>query len=366
MGKLIKYNSLIEQIGALVKSNQKRLVHTINTTITITYWQIGKYIVEFEQDGKERAEYGTSLLKNLSKDLTEQLGKGYSYRNLRLFRQFYVTFPMMQSLISQSENSDVEIWQSPIAKSYNDFWNTLSTKSKLAVEKALLRCSWTHFVRLLSIKNDEERYFYLLEAVENNWSVRELNRQIDKAVFERTVLSKGKIALPNHQNNELQPTDVLKDPYILDFLGLEENKEYSESELETAIINNLEKFLLELGKGFSFVARQYRISAGSDHFYIDLVFYNRLLQSHVLIDLKIGKLKHQDIGQMQMYVNYFDREIKMDRENPTIGIILCKEKNDFVVEYSLSEDNSQIYSKEYLLYLPNKEELKQLLNSVAF
>ncbi len=339
MSKVVKYSNLIEQIRSLVKNSQNKLAQSINTTITLTYWQIGKYIVEFEQNGNERAEYGSALLKNLSKDLTDNFGRGYSYRNLQLAKKFYNTFPIMQSLIAQSSNN---------------------TKSIKPSEKALLQCSWTHLVRLLSVKNETERNFYLVETIENNWSVRELNRQIDTALYERILLNKGKTELAK-SNNEIQVTDVLKDPYILEFLGLEENSQYSENDLEMAIISNLEQFLLELGKGFSFVARQYRISSNSDHFYIDLVFYNRLLQSHILIDLKIGKLKHQDIGQMQMYVNYFDREIKLDSENPTIGIILCKEKNDFVVEYSLPENNKQIYPKEYMLYLPQKEELKKLL-----
>lgn len=339
---VIKYNNLLEQIQGLVQKSKAQVQRNVNTIIVQTYWQIGYYIVEYEQKGSERAEYGTALLHNLSQDLTEQLGRGYSYRNLRLFRQFYLTFP---------------IWQSLIAKS----------KEKLIpIEKALLNCSWTHLVRLLSIKDETERHFYLIETVANKWSVRDLNRQIDTALFERLLLSKNTSTVKQiTTQKEVTPMDnVLKDPYVLEFLGFEEQNSFSENELETAIINNLEKFLLELGKGFSFVARQYRISSGADHFYIDLVFYNRLLKSHVLIDLKIGKLKHQDIGQMQMYVNYFDREIKLQDEKPTIGIILCKEKNDFVVEYSFPKENQQIYSKEYLLYLPQKEELKKMLESI--
>lgn len=344
MGELIEYTGLVEQIGALVKNNQQKLLHTVNTTITITYWHIGKHIVEFEQGGDTRAKYGTELLRKLSQDLTLQFGKGYSYRNLQLAKKFYNTFPIVQSVIAQSD-----IGNSPI-------------------EQALLTCSWTHIVRLLSLKDETERSFYLLETVSNNWSVRELNRQIDTSLFERWALNKDKSQITDQlvkiteKQNTLQTEDILKEPMVLEFLGLGDIPMLSENELETAIINNLEKFLLELGKGFSFVARQYRISSKAEHFYIDLVFYNRLLKSHVLIDLKIGKLKHQDIGQMQMYVNYFDREIKMDYENPTIGIILCKEKNDFVVKYSLPENNKQIFPKEYLLYLPDKEELRKLLN----
>lgn len=382
MTKVAKYNGLIEQIVALVQQSKQQVARSVNQTITLTYWQIGRYIVEFEQAGEKRAEYGKELLRNLSKDLTEKFGKGFSYRNLQLFKKFYHTFPIVQSVIAQSEN---RILQSPIEESNDENWQTPSAKTNEEIEQTpsaqlekqiwqspiakynnpievdfLLKLSWTHLVRLMSIKSEEERIYYLKEAIENNWSVRELDRQINSALYERQLLNSKKLSKKNEATTE-NITRFLKDPYVLEFLDLKESASYSESDLETAIINNLELFLLELGKGFSFVARQYRISSDADHFRIDLVFYNRLLRAHVLFDLKIGKLKHQDIGQMQMYVNYFDREIKTDFENPTIGIILCKEKNDFVVEYSLPINNSQIYPKEYQLYLPNKEELKALL-----
>lgn len=226
------------------------------------------------------------------------------------------------------------------------------------------KLSWTHLVRLLSVKNEDERNFYLIETAENTWSKRELDRQINASLFERLVISKDKEAISTLAEKGHEITthqDLLKDPLVLEFLNIKENIKHSEKELEAAIIDNLGDFLLELGKGFTFVARQQRISSGSEHFYIDLVFYNRLLRSFVIIDLKIGKLKHQDIGQMQMYVNYYDREVKTEAENPTIGIILCKEKDDFVIEYTLPENNNQIFAKEYKLYLPNKKELQQLL-----
>lgn len=338
-----QYNHLLDNIRLLLESSRQQVVREINRTVVVTYWEIGRYIVEYEQGGKERATYGSRLLKRLSEDLTDSFGKGYSYRNLQLAKKFYNTFPIVQSLIAQSQ----------------------SGQELKPVESALLQASWTHLVRLLSINNETERNFYLIETTENNWTVRELNRQIDSSLFERLIMAKDQQAVKHitekgHKIN--QTDDLLKDPYVLEFLGLEESVVYSENDLETAIISNLEKFLLELGKGFSFVARQYRISSGADHFRIDLVFYNRLLQCHVLIDLKIGKLKHQDIGQMQMYVNYFDREIKTNFESPTIGIILCKEKNDFIIEYSLPEDNNQIFPREYQLYLPDKAELKKLLS----
>lgn len=331
------YNNLLESVCNLLTENKQKVIREINRTVLLTYWNIGRYIVEFEQHGSGRAKYGAELLKNLAKDLTSNFGRGYSYRNLQLAKKLYITFPIVQSLIAQSENG-----------------------VKLsAVNSALIQVSWTHLVRLLSLRDEVERNFYLVETVENNWTVRNLNRQIDSSLYERTLISQM-----SHQNiNEsFNHQDVLKDPYVLEFLGMTESNSYSENDLESAIISNIETFLLELGKGFSFVARQFRISSESEHFYIDLVFYNRLLRSHVLIDLKIGKLRHQDIGQMQMYVNFFDREIKTEFENNTLGIILCKEKNDFVIEYSLPQNNTQIYPKEYKLYLPNKAELKVLLS----
>lgn len=338
-----QYHQLLEDIRILLAEGRKKVAREINQTVVSTYWEIGRYIVEFEQGGKERAEYGSELLKNLAADLTEQFGRGYSYRNLQLAKKLYHTFPIVQSLIAQSQKGE---------------------KLKPG-ESALLRASWTHLVRLLSVQNEAERNFYLIETVGNNWTVKELNRQIDSSLFERLLLGKDETEIKKIAGKGqkiTQPEDILKDPYILEFLNLEESSSYSESELESAIISNLEKFLLELGKGFSFVARQYRISSQDEHFRIDLVFYNRLLRCHVLADLKIGRLRHQDIGQMQMYVNYFDREIKTDFENPTIGIILCKEKNDFVIEYSLPKNNKQIFPKEYQLYLPDKDELKKLLS----
>lgn len=347
---VIKYSSLVSSIETLLNDARAKVVREVNQTIVFTYWYIGRYIVEYEQGGKERAEYGTELLKRLSNDLTKSFGRGYSYRNLQLIKKFYQSFPIVQSVIAQSEDNK---WQSLIAQSTDSILQT-----------AFAKLTWTHFVRLLSVKDKDERSFYLIETAENNWSVRELDRQINSSLFERLLLSKDKKgvkALAEKGQIIENVEDALKDPYVLEFLGLEESIKYSESELEAAIIDNLENFLLEFGKGFSFVARQQRFSSGTDHFRIDLVFYNRLLKCFVLIDLKIGKITHQDIGQMQMYVNYYDREILLDEENPTIGILLCKEKNEFVIKYTLPKDNSRIFAKEYQLYLPQKEELKKLL-----
>ena len=348
--KLKEYTNLVETISQIVVSAQSNIAKTVNKTMIFTYWNIGKYIVDFEQNGNNRAEYGTKLLKKISFDLTTNIGKGFSWRNLYNMKRFYIEFPILQTVSAKLEN---EILQTTSAKSDNEL-----------ILNSIEKLSWSHFVRLLSVKDKNERNFYIIEAAQNRWSERELNRQISSSLFERLVLSRNK-----NKVNELSTKgqlietekDILKDPLVLEFLNIKQDSSYSENDLETAIIENIGKFLLELGKGFSFVARQQRISSGTDHFYIDLVFYNRLLKSFVLFDLKIGKLKHQDIGQMQMYVNYYDRDIKTKDENPTIGIILCKENDNFVVEYTLPESNKQIFTNEYKLYLPGKKELKNLL-----
>jgi predicted nuclease of restriction endonuclease-like (RecB) superfamily len=326
------YKTLVAQISNILIKGKKLAYQTVNAILTTTYYEIGRQIVEFEQGGKKRAEYGESTIKQLSVDLTKQFGPGFSYRNLQQIKKFYTSFSKVQTVSAQS-----------------------------------FPLSWSHYVRLMSIDNTDERRFYEIESIQNSWSVRELGRQFDSSLYERLALSKDKKGLKKLATKGQiieKPQDLFKEPYVLEFLGLNENHNYSESDLENAIINNLEHFLLELGKGFTFVARQKRITSGTKHFYIDLVFYNRLLKCFVLIDLKIGELKHQDIGQMQMYVNYFDRELREKEENPTIGIVLCKERDDFIVQYTLPKDNKQIFAKQYKLYLPKKEELIEQMKKV--
>lgn len=320
-------NIFIEDIKSLLSQARSKTVTQVNTIMLNTYYEIGKRIVEQEQKGKEVAKYGDYLLEKLSKSLTETFGKGFSKRNLELIRQFYLNYRNTKSLISQS-------------------------------------LSWTHYIRLMRIDDPEERHFYEIECSQNGWSVREMNRQIDSALYQRLALSRDKEQIKNlalkGQIIE-KPEDVLKDPYILEFTGLPELPIYSETELEQALINKLQTFLLELGKGFTFVGRQVRFTFDDEHFRVDLVFYNRLLRCSILIDLKIGKLKHQDLGQMQMYVNYYDRYVKLDDENKTIGIILCRDKKDTLVEITLPKDNSQIFASRYKTVLPSKEALKQLI-----
>jgi len=323
---------LYEAIKYQIDEAKRSIIQKVNTAMVYTYYQVGRIIVEDEQSGLERAAYAKQTLKLLSSRLNEEFGKGYSVDNLEYMRLFYLEYGKSETLSRISES--------------------------------LFRLSWSHYVQLLKIKEVQERKFYELETLNNNWAVRELKRQYHSSLYERLALSKNKNELLNLsiQGQLLEnPIDALKSPYVLEFLELKEDERYSENDLETAIINKLEQFMLELGKGFLFEGRQKRITLDGDHFYVDLSFYNRLLKCFVLIDLKIGKLTHQDIGQMQMYVNYHDRKVKLPDENPTIGIILCKEENKAIVEFTLPEDNKQIFGKEYKLYLPSKEDLKKQL-----
>lgn len=329
------------QIVDLLQSARNKVIRTVNQTMVITYFEIGRMIVEEEQDGKERADYGKQILKELSDVLTKEFGKGFSVDNLENMRRFYVVYGKSETLSRISENAISE---------------TSSRNFAL---------SWSHYLKLIRIDDENERKFYEIESFKNNWSVRELQRQFDSALYTRLVLSRDNEKVKELSEKGLvleKPKDAIKDPYILEFIGLPEHSSYSESDLEQELIDKLEHFLLELGNGFTFVARQKRISFDDKHFRIDLVFYNRILKCFVLIDLKIGEIKHQDLGQMQMYVNYYDREVRLDYENKTIGIVLCKDKSESVVEYTLPENNEQIFASKYQTVLPSKEELKLLIN----
>jgi len=322
--------NLFNNIKALLNESRKQIVTSINITIVSTYFHIGRLIVEDEQDGKEKAVYGKKVLKKLSRELSQAFGKGFSIDNLENMRKFYLVY-------GKSE--------------------TLSRKFKL---------SWSHYVFLIRLAS-HERQFYEIEAIENNWSLRELKRQFNTSLYDRLRLSKNKAdtKLLSEKGQLINtPQDAVKDPYILEFLGLKEEQSYSENQLEQAIIDKIEHFLLELGKGFTFVGRQQRFTFDEEHFFVDLVFYNRLLRCFVLIDLKIGSLKHQDLGQMQMYVNYYDRFVKTPEENPTIGIVLAKDKKDSLVEITLPKNNTQIFASRYKTYLPTKEELEAQIQAI--
>ena len=328
--KLEIKKDIYEEIHELLSKVRQNIILNVNSTMTKTYFLVGKRIVEEEQNGNKRAEYGKNLIKTLSKKLTKEFGKGFSETNLEQMRKFFKVYGIPQTLSEEFQ----------------------------------FNLSWSHYLILMRIEDIGTRNFYEIEAIQNNWSLRELKRQVNSALYERLVLSKDK-----EKVKELavkgqiieKPQDIIKDPYILEFLGLDEKNDYSENKLETEIIDKLEMFLLELGKGFTFVGRQVRFTFDERHFRVDLVFYNRLLKCFVLIDLKIGEVTHQDLGQMQMYVNYYDRCVKLPDENDTIGIIICKDKNDTLVKLTLPKDNNQIFASRYTTILPSLEEFKKIV-----
>lgn len=337
-------NKFLNKVSLLIEEAKKNVKTAVNIAMVYTYFEIGRMIIEEEQNGDNRAEYGKYIIRNLSSFLTEHYGKGNSISNLKNFRQFYLIYSndsIGQTMFSQFKNYPATV-----------------TERKFYL-------SWSHYLKLMRISNIEERHFYEMEAVKNDWSLSELKRQYDSSLYERLSLSKNKdeIMLLSQQGQIIEkPADSIKDPYVLEFLQLPELPVYSETELENKIIDHLQQFLLELGKGYTFVGRQVRLTFDEEHFKVDLVFFNRILKCFVLIDLKIGELKHQDIGQMQMYVNYYDRKVKLDDENSTIGIILCKDKKQSIVEMTLPENNNQIFASKYQTVLPSKEELQHLLN----
>ena len=356
---------LFSQVVALLQNARQQVLRTVNSTMVYTYFEIGRMIVEEEQSGKERAQYGKQLLKGLSEQLTIEFGKGFSVVNLENMRKFYLAYSISETVsrilqIQKSQSMTGEL-NTKISQSLTGVSENQKAKSLIS----LFKLTWTHYVFLMRIDDDKERRFYEIESEKYNWSVRELRRQYDSALYTRLALSRdvaGVLKLSEQGQIIEKPKDLIKDPYILEFLGLPELRQYSESELEEEIINKLEHFLLELGHGFTFVARQNRITFDDKHFRIDLVFYNRILKCFVLIDLKIGELKHQDLGQMQMYVNYYDREMRLEDENKTIGIVLCQNKSDLVVEYTLPENNEQIFASKYKTILPSREDLIQLIS----
>lgn len=327
---------LYEKVAELLQEARKSVVRNVNQTMVYTYSEIGRMIVEEEQNGKKRAEYGKKFLKELSQRLTNEFGRGFSVSNLQQMKNFYLVYEKQQTLSVKSESSS----------------------------KPSFNLSWSHYLKLMRIDDKNERKFYEIESFENNWSLRELQRQFDSALYQRLVLSRNKKGVKElSEKGQIisSPQEALKDPYVLEFVGLPDKSIYSETTLEKKLIDKLEHFLLELGKGFTFVGRQVRFTFNEKHFQVDLVFYNRLLKCFVLIDLKIGEIKHQDLGQMQMYVNYYDRFIKLEDENNTIGIILCRDKDDTLVEITLPIDNEQIFASRYQTILPSKEELKTLI-----
>ena len=354
--------ALFREIRELILSARKTVIRNVDAIQVITNFEIGRRIVKYEQGGKTRAEYGEKILTGVSQKLTQEFGRGFSKTNLKLMRQFFLTYGSQigQTLSDQSANNQKSQTVS------GQLQKTQTPSAQLVKVESLSRkftLSWSQYIFLIGIDNKLERDFYEIEAAEQNWSLRELKRQFNSSLYERLALSRDKKGIKKLSlKGQIieQPHDLIKNPYVLEFLGLDENAKYSESDLETAIIDKLGHFLLELGKGFLFEARQKRFTFEEDHFFVDLVFYNRLLGCYVLIDLKIGDLTHQDLGQMQMYVNYFDRYVRRENEHPTIGIILCRKSREAIVEITLPKGHN-IHAKEYRLYLPSKEELKRKL-----
>ncbi len=323
------YTSLKKEISQLLIAGREQAGRAVNTILVQTYWQIGRHIVEFEQGGEAKSEYGSNLLDRLSRDLTLEFGKGFSRSNLFQIRNLYINFPKIQTLSGQ--------------------------------------LSWSHYCEILKSDNELEISFYTKQCQKENWSVRELKRQMKSMLFHRLALSKEKedILLLSQKGAEfLHPKDLIKDPYVFEFLGLQNQPTYSEGELETQLIQNLQGFLLELGKGFAFIGQQYRISLANRHFYVDLVFYHRILKCFVLIDLKRGEIDHQDIGQMNLYLNYFRKEENVEGDNPPIGIVLGAYKDQILVEYATDNISNQLFVSQYQLYLPEKEELAHELEKL--
>jgi len=318
-----RINKAYSEIRDALEQARAKAYKAVNTAMVRAYWTIGRIIVEEEQKGKKRAGYGESLLSELSKKLTSEYGKGFTETNLKYMRQFYAIFPKSHSLRDE--------------------------------------LSWTHYRLLLRLENKNARSFYLIEAVNNNWSTRELERQINSLLYERLALSRDKkkvkeLAMKGQMVNK--PSDIIKDPYVLEFIGLKEKSTYLERDLEQALIDKLQSFLMELGKGFAFVKRQKRITVDGEHYYIDLVFYNYLLKCFVLIDLKVGKLTHQDIGQMDFYMRYYEKEEKKEGDNPSIGMILCADKNETMIRYTMLDEKKNLFASKYRVILPTEEEIR--------
>ncbi len=343
-------DALDQRAAQIIEGAREHVSRSVNTAMVHAYWLIGREIVGVEQAGKERAEYGEQVVKRLAVRLAKRFGRGFSYPSVKRIKQFYLTFPEGSAIPKDAEEAKGSALLS------------LSSEASLPRFPPLL--GWTHYLILMRVENPQARAFYEIEAAQESWSTRELERQIASLLFERLAKSRDKtnvMALAREGQRITKARDVLKDPLVLEFLELQERASWLERDLEQAIIDSLGTFLLELGKGFCFVSRQRRLTLDGDHFYVDLVFYNRLLRCFVLADLKLGKLTHQDLGQMQMYVNYFDRYLRAEHEALTVGVILCSEKNDAMVRITLPEDNGQIYASSYQLYLPTEEQLREQL-----
>ncbi len=403
MSNLKEIKHLHSSVRELIIEARLSVSRTVNFVAVVQNWEIGRMIVEEEQGGEAKAEYGKYIIKELAERLVVEFGNTFDESNLRRYRQFYLIFLIRDAVrheleyddiqnntirhalrgeledidnkkfhigaalrhqLKSSENEEYGIRYAVRSQSATEIWNAVSAKSHPLFQIISPLLTWTHYRSLLRVENPKAREFYMKEAIENNWGTRALERQINSLYYERLLSSQEKepvIAEMHEKTKDLQPEDVLKDPYILEFLQLKENRKYLENELEQALIDKMNDFLLELGKGFAFVARQKRISTESKYFYIDLVFYNYLLKCFVLIDLKSGELTHQDIGQMDMYVRLYEDKYKPEGDNPTIGLILCTKADETIVKYSVLNENKQLFASKYRLYLPTEEELRKEL-----
>mgnify|MGYP000855575467 CR=1 FL=1 len=367
-----RFTNLVEMCRSTHEELQGRAARVVDTSLAVRNWLFGWYIVEYEQNGADRADlYGKRLIEKLSEALKESGIRGVSPTNLRKFREFYRAYPEIQQTVSVESlllpGPHAGMRQTVSVQPFVFLAEAPEARAVLGRVAQAVTLGWSHYVTLLTIDDAGERHFYEIEAAANQWSVRELERQIASSLYERLALSRdreevGRLAREGQVVEKA--ADLIKNPLVLEFLGLEAKPAYSETELESAIIDRLESFLLELGKGFLFEARQRRFTFDNEHFFVDLVFYNRLLRCYVLVDLKRDKLTHQDLGQMQMYVNYFDRYVKLDDELPTVGIVLCRRKNDALVELTLPKD-ANIFAPKYQIYLPSKQELKMELERIT-
>jgi predicted nuclease of restriction endonuclease-like (RecB) superfamily len=352
---------LYERIASILDEARSRVARSINTAMVHAYWAIGREIVEVEQHGAERAGYGEGLMKRVATRLSAKFGKGFSLASLKRMKQFYLAFPRGSALVGQGEgkgSTALSLSTGADGAEKGSAALSLSPGASLLFPPTL---AWSHYLVLLRVTRPDARSFYEIEAARESWAVRELERQVGALLFDRLAKNKSPeqvLELARKGQQVSVPSDVLKDPFVLEFADLRENPAAQERDLEQAIIDRLEDFLLEMGKGFCFVARQKRLTLEGDHFYVDLVFYNRLLRCFVLVDLKMGKLTHQDLGQMQMYVNFFDRFQREEHEAKTIGIVLCSDKNDAMVRITLPDDNEQVLAARYQMYLPTEEELR--------
>jgi predicted nuclease of restriction endonuclease-like (RecB) superfamily len=358
---LMDYDALVSSITQAHSEAQSSAVQSVNLALTLRNWLIGYYLVEHEQHGQDRAKYGARLLENLAQDLRKRLGRGFGWRNLEMFRRFYLTYPISQSLIAKLDISQFGL---NLPAPSGEAPRSLDWQDEDYFTRLFQKLPWTHFIEFIRIDDPLKRAFYEIETLNNRWSVRELKRQIGSLLYERVGLSRdkeGALALAKQGELQATPAEMIRDPYVFEFLGLKRERLYTESQLEKSLLDHLEEFMLEMGKGFCFIARQRRVTFDNEHYYIDLLLYNRRLKCLVAIDLMLGHFKHEYAGAMNFYLNYLKAEEMEEGESPPVGLILCSEKNETHIEYALGGLSNRVFVSRYLLHLPAKEELEALI-----